>query len=79
MVSRRDYVVTITQIDTDAHAMLVELMTGASVRDAAGAGGLTLPEARRLLAAWANRGLIAAIEASRPERSVVQPTRGVFR
>ena len=79
VVSRRDYVVTITQIDTAAHALLVELMAGVSVHGAASGAGLALPEACRLVAAWANRGLIAAIEASRPERPVVQSTRGVVR
>ena len=77
VVSRRDYVVTITQIDVAGHALLIELIAGASVSGAARAAGLALPEACRLVAAWANRGLVAAIEAPRPERPVVLSARGV--
>jgi hypothetical protein len=76
-VSRREYGVTITDLATDEHALLVGLLDGATVHAAADVAGLAPSQAWRLLGRLAERGLVAA--ASRPERPAVQSTRGVVR
>lgn len=70
-LSRRDYVVTITELGASGHALLCELTDGASIASAARAAGLARSEAWRLLRGWADHGLIAALEAPRPKRPVV--------
>jgi hypothetical protein len=78
-VSRRDYVVTITELGAAGHALLAALVEGASVRAAAGAAGVELHEARQLVARWASRGLVAAIEGFRPAGRSFESTSGGVR
>lgn len=78
-VSRRDYVVTIAELDSRAHALLCALTGGASLADGARAAGVTLPEAWRLLRDWADRGLVAAIQVPRFGQPTDQSTKGVAR
>jgi hypothetical protein len=68
-VSRRDYVVTLTEIGTDGRRLLDELADGACLADAAQAAGLALPEACLLVGGWADRGLIASVQIGRPTMS----------
>jgi hypothetical protein len=75
-VSRRDYVVTITILDGAAHALLSQLAAGTALIAAAVGAGVGLPAAWRLLGEWADRGLIAAIDITRPNRPVAWSTRG---
>lgn len=75
-VSRRDYVVTITELGARGHALLVRLMAGTPVGGAARAVGVPTRAAAKLVRAWADRSLIAACEVSRPDRPVIDATRG---
>lgn len=75
-VSRRDYVVTITEIDVADHALLDALMDGRSVTAAADVVGVSLAHAARRLHDWADRGLIAAVHAALPPRPGTEHTRG---
>jgi hypothetical protein len=72
-VSRRDYVVTITELDLPGHRLLNELAAGRLLGDGAQTAGLGLPDAVALLRGWTDRGLIAALDvpgpAGRPTRS----------
>ena len=58
-VSRRDYVVTLTELGRAGHALLAALIGGATL----GAAAPGAPEeAWQLVRGWAERGLIAAID-----------------
>jgi hypothetical protein len=61
-LSRRDYVVTMTQLSAAGHRLLRELDAGTGLAQGAGRAELDLPEAVRLLRGWTDRGLIAAID-----------------
>ncbi len=71
-VSRRDYVVTIAQLDAAAHALLSQLCAGARIGAAATSAGVTPEYAWRLVRAWVDRGLVGSIDA--PGTSAVQST-----
>jgi hypothetical protein len=55
-LSRRDYVVTITELDASGHALLSALMDGIPLRGAAVAAGLEADEARRRTRDWTEQG-----------------------
>jgi len=78
-VSRRDYVVTITELDATAAALLSQLTAGAPMSAAAASARVAPAQAWGLVRAWAGRGLVAAIAAPRPRRLIVQSTRGAVR
>jgi hypothetical protein len=61
-LSRRDYVVTMTQLSAAGHRLLRELDAGTDLAQGARRAELDLPEAVRLLRGWTDRGLIAAID-----------------
>jgi hypothetical protein len=75
-VSRRDYVVTITELDARGHALLVRLLAGVPVDSAARAAGVPTRAAATLVRGWADHHLIAAVEVPRPDRPVIDATRG---
>ncbi len=65
-VSRRDWVVTITELDAAGHALLRELLAGATLARAALTAGVAVPDALKRLREWADHGLIAGVQAGRP-------------
>jgi hypothetical protein len=75
-VSRRDYVVTITELGASGHALLERLVAGMPVGSAARAVGVPTRAAATLVRAWADRRLVAAFEVPRPDRPVIDATRG---
>lgn len=76
---RRDYVVTLHELDRAGFALLGELMRGAGVGDAARAAGLDPAAAWSRLREWAEHGFFSAIVAPAARRSDVRFTRGVAR
>jgi hypothetical protein len=78
-VSRRDYVVTLTELTPSGHRLLAELCRGASLAAASQAAGLTAPDALRLLGESADRGLIAAVEGPGATDRQTRPERGAAR
>ena len=64
-VSRRDYVVTLTELDGAGFALLGELAGGASVGAAAGAAAVDPAAAWSLLRDWAAHGFFSAITTTR--------------
>ena len=63
-VSRRDWVVTITELDAAGHALLRELLAGATLARAALTAGVAVPHAWERLREWADHGLIAGVQAA---------------
>ncbi len=78
-LSRRDYVVTITQLTASGHLLLGALRAGASLATASRGAGLEQAEAWRLVGDWADRGLVARLDLPRPERPGVRSTEGMPR
>ncbi len=68
-VSRRDWVVTITELDATGHALLRELLAGATLARAALTAGVAVPGAWKRLREWADHGLIAGVQADGRGRS----------
>ncbi|HWH11095.1 MAG TPA: DNA-binding domain-containing protein [Solirubrobacteraceae bacterium] len=71
-ISRRDYVVTMTEIGPAGHRLLEALAGGERLAGAVRHARLDLPEAVSLVRGWADRGLIATIE---PPARIRRPTR----
>ena len=65
-VSRRDWVVTITELEAAGYALLEELAAGATIARAARAAGIASAAAWSDVRAWADRGLIAGVRSARP-------------
>jgi hypothetical protein len=78
-LSRRDYVVTLTELDAAGFVLLGELIRGASVGDAALVAALDPSVAWSRLREWVERGFFSAIVASAAGRADVRLTKGVAR
>ena len=78
-VGRRDYVVTLTELDAAGFALLDALMRGASVGAAARAAALHPRTAWSRLHDWTERGFFSAIVAPSAARSDIRFTKGVAR
>jgi hypothetical protein len=60
-LARRDYVVTVTELDEPGHAVLEALLAGASAEQAAQAADLASEEMRLRMRDWAGRGFFRAV------------------
>jgi hypothetical protein len=78
-LGRRDYVVTLTELDRAAFMLLGALARGASVARAAHVAALEPSAAWSLLRDWAERGFFSAIVAPPARRPGVRSTKGVLR
>jgi hypothetical protein len=61
VLSRRDYVVTVTELDEPAFALLATLRAGAHLGAAAVGAGVSLHTARAWLREWADRGWLMSV------------------
>lgn len=78
-LGRRDYVVTLTELDRAAYVLLGALMGGASVAVAARTAALEPPVAWSLLRGWVEQGFFSAIVAPPARRPDVPSTSGAAR
>ncbi|MGW7001923.1 HvfC/BufC family peptide modification chaperone [Streptomyces sp. NPDC054933] len=60
-ISRRDYVVTATEIASDSYQFLAALLGGAAVREAAGEAGLDTADAVSRLRGWRESGWVRGL------------------
>jgi hypothetical protein len=61
VLSRREYVVTVTEVDEPGFALLDALRAGALLGAAAHAAGVPLETARAWLRGWADRGWLVSV------------------
>jgi hypothetical protein len=74
-VSRRDWVVTLTELPPHEHAALAALAAGEQLDIAARTAGCDVPELWQLVRDWADRGFLQAIDPPGP-RAPVQLSNG---
>lgn len=73
-ISRRDWVVTLTELRPREHDALAALAAGEQLEGAAGIAGSGVPELWHLVRDWAGRGFLQAIDP--PPRRAVQLSNG---